>query len=114
MFNASLPEPELLKVVLQPLLEDFLYWFDRTQSLLKNERLDFLSPNQQAELLQRIERTQREVGIAKSLLLATNGQAGVESAVLVPWHQLVLECWQIGMAYRKSREPQPMQVDPLG
>lgn len=106
MFNASLPEPELLKAVLQPLLDDFLYWFDRTQSLLKNERLNFLSPNQQAELLQRIERTQQEVNVAKSLLQVTDGQAGVESAVLVPWHQLVLECWQIGTAYRKSREPQ--------
>jgi hypothetical protein len=108
MFNTSLPEPELLKVVLQPLLEDFQYWFDRTQSLLKTERMDFLSPNQQSELLQRIERTQQEVGVAKSLLLATDGQAGVETAVLVPWHQLVLECWQIGMAYRKSREPQSL------
>ncbi|HCV30973.1 MAG TPA: DUF2605 domain-containing protein, partial [Microcoleaceae bacterium UBA9251] len=37
MLNPNLPEAELLKSLLQPLLEDFHYWFERSANLLETE-----------------------------------------------------------------------------
>ncbi|MEB3174594.1 MAG: DUF2605 family protein, partial [Cyanobacteriota bacterium] len=45
------------------------------------------------------------------LFLATNQQAGVEMKVLMPWHQLVMECWQVGLRSRQ-REDDPDSVFP--
>src|SRR3712207_1871975 len=100
MFNPNLPEPELLKTLLKPLLEDFLYWFDRSRSLLEAHRISFLSPEQQAELLERVKRAQQQVRAAQMLFTATDGQVGLDTSTLMPWHQLVTECWQVGMRFR--------------
>jgi hypothetical protein len=93
-------EQELLKTVLQPLLEDFQYWFSRSRSLLETEDITFLSKDQQSDLLERVKKAQQEVIAAQMLFQATNGQVGVETATLVPWHRLVSECWQVGMRWR--------------
>ncbi|MFM7425575.1 MAG: DUF2605 domain-containing protein [Elainella sp.] len=98
----NLPESELLKTLLQPLLEDFQYWFGRSRSLLEAHSIDFLTADQQASLLERVKQAQQEVGAAQLLFQATGGQAGVETSVLVPWHQLVTECWQVGMRFRMA------------
>ncbi|HEY9668852.1 MAG TPA: DUF2605 family protein, partial [Coleofasciculaceae cyanobacterium] len=37
MSQSQPSEQELLKSVLQPLLEDFQYWFSRSRSLLETE-----------------------------------------------------------------------------
>jgi hypothetical protein len=93
-------EQELLKTLLQPLLEDFQYWFSRSRSLLETEDITFLSKDQQSDLLERVKKAQQEVIAAQMLFQATNGQVGVETATLVPWHRLVSECWQVGMRWR--------------
>ncbi len=93
-------EQELLKTVLQPLLEDFHYWFLRSRSLLETENITFLSEEQQLELLERVKNAQQEVTTAQMMFQATNGQVGIETATLVPWHRLVSECWQVGMQWR--------------
>jgi hypothetical protein len=102
MFSPSpnLPESNLLKTLLEPLLEDFQYWFGRSRSLLETHRIDFLTDSQQASLLGRVKQAQQEVSTAQLLFRATDGQAGIETSVLVPWHQLVTECWQVGMKFR--------------
>ena len=41
-------EDEILKTVLEPLLEDFQYWFNRSRSLLESEELTFLSEREKA------------------------------------------------------------------
>ncbi|HEY9641745.1 MAG TPA: DUF2605 domain-containing protein [Coleofasciculaceae cyanobacterium] len=96
------PEADLLKTVLQPLLEDFQYWFDRSRSLLETYRIDFLDAEQQVHLLERVKQAQQEVGSAQALFQATGGQVGIETSVMVPWHQLVMECWQVGMRFRRE------------
>lgn len=106
MFHAPLPQPELLKVVLQPLLEDFQFWFERTEALLEAEALPFLEETSQVGLLERIRTTRQEVSTAQTLLEATGGQAGIENSVLVPWHHLVLECWQVGLRVHGDRASQ--------
>lgn len=93
-------EQELLKTILQPLLEDFQYWFSRSRSLLETENITFLSEEQQLNLLSRVKQAQQEVATAQMLFQATEGQVGVETSTLVPWHQLVGECWQVGMRWR--------------
>ncbi|NET06976.1 MAG: DUF2605 domain-containing protein [Merismopedia sp. SIO2A8] len=93
-------EKELLRTVLQPLLEDFQYWFSRSRSLLETEDIPFLSKEQQSNLLSRVKQAQQEVSTAVMLFQATGGEVGVEMATLMPWHQLLSECWQVGMRWR--------------
>ncbi|BAZ37871.1 hypothetical protein NIES4101_37970 [Calothrix sp. NIES-4101] len=104
MQNSNLPEPELLKTVLQPLLEDFQYWFARSHDFLESERVGFMSQQEQSNLLLRVKQAQEEVKTAKMLLTATNGQAGIEMQALMPWHHLVTECWNVAMRSRQERE----------
>ena len=106
MLNPSLSDPDLLKAVLEPLLEDFQFWFKRTRELLEQERLSFLEVRDQSDLLARVRKTQQQVTVAQSLLDATEGEAGVEMTVLMPWHQLVLECWQVTMRFRRQQTGQ--------
>lgn len=100
---SNLPENELLKTVLQPLLEDFQYWFARSRLLLETEEIPFLSEKQQSDLLERVKQAQAEVSTAQMLFLATGAQVGIETSALVPWHQLVTECWQVGMRFRTEQ-----------
>src|SRR5919199_4932416 len=109
MHQSQPSEPELLKSVLQPLLEEFQYWFSRSRSLLESEDIPFLSDQQQSDLLARVRKAQQEVSTAVMLFQATDGQVGIETATLVPWHRLVSECWQVGMQWRSSSLTPPTQ-----
>lgn len=100
MLNSNLPESELLKTLLKPLLQDFQYWFGRSRSLLETETINFLTAEEQAKLLERIKQAQQEVNAAQLLFEATGEQVGVEMAVLAPWHHLVTECWKVAMRLR--------------
>ncbi len=103
----TLPQPsenELLKSVLEPLLEDFQYWFSRSRSLLETEKISFLSDEEQSHLLERINQAQQEVNTAKMLFQATNSQAGIDPATMIPWHKLVSECWQISMRWHSIKK----------
>ncbi len=103
MLNPKLPEPDLLKAVLQPLLEDFEYWFERSRQLLEREEITFLSSSEQFDLLNRVKQAQQEVNTAQALFQATGGQVGVETTLLLPWHQLLTESWQVAMRFRKEQ-----------
>jgi hypothetical protein len=103
MSNFNPHDSELLKDVLEPLLDDFQYWFGRSQTFLEQHQLDFLGEAKQADLRQRVCDASREVAAAKSLLTLTDGQVGVEPAVLVPWHRLVAECWQVAAQFRAEQ-----------
>ena len=96
-------EKELLKSVLEPLLEDFQYWFGRSRSLLESEPMSFFSEQEQAQLLERIIHSQQEVQTAQMLFKATDGLAGIDSKMLLPWHQLVAECWNVAQKWRKIK-----------
>jgi hypothetical protein len=93
-------EKELLKEILQPLLDDFQYWFSRSRSLLESERLSFLSPDEQTNLLERIKQSEEEVKTASMLFKITQGQAGIDTKVVGSWHQLVGQCWRIANQWR--------------
>lgn len=109
MLNSNLPEPELLKTLLEPLLEDFQYWFSLSRQFLETEKLNFLSEEQQADLLARVKQAQTEVKTTQMLFQAIGGMVGVETSTLMPWHLLVTECWQVSMRFRmeQSNEQKP-------
>jgi nitrogen-specific signal transduction histidine kinase len=100
-FNS--PEHDFIKDLLEPLLDDFQYWFSRSRSLLESQDIAFLEQAQQADLLQRVVQAQQEVETAKMMLNITGGQVGLDTAVLMPWHHLVTECWQVGMRFRTEQ-----------
>lgn len=104
-------DPDFLKTLLQPLLEDFQHWFGRSRDLLETYTIDFLSPAQQSQLLERVKQAQQEVQTANLLFQMTDHQVGVETSVLFPWHQLVTECWQVGMKFRMEH-PELAASDP--
>ena len=99
--NGSVPsEPELLKSILEPLLDDFQYWFEQSRSLLETENISFLSQEQHSDLLARVTLAEAEVRTAQMLFQATSGKVGIEPATLVPWHRLVAESWQVSRQCR--------------
>ena len=107
MLNQNLPESELLKTLLQPLLEDFKYWFGRSQTFLENEKVPFLEPQQQSELLARVKQAQQEVNTAQLMFQATGGQVRIDMATRAPWHQLVTECWKVAIRFRSEQATKP-------
>jgi hypothetical protein len=96
-------DPEMLKKLLEPLLEDFTYWFDRSQKLLSSKRLDFLPETDQQALLERVEHAIKEVGVAIALFRVTGHQVGVDMATMKPWHALLMECQAVGMRYYRNQ-----------
>lgn len=107
MLNSNLPESELLKSLLEPLLEDFKYWFDRSATLLETEEIHFLSGEDQSDLLARVKQAQQKLAAAKALFQATGGQVAIETAALMPWHRLLAECWQVSARFRKEQSARP-------
>jgi hypothetical protein len=103
MFSSNSSDAELLKSLLEPLLDDFQYWLERSRLFLEKEEISFLEGDQQADLLARVITAQQEVSTARMLFRATDGRAGVETAVLTPWHNLVTECWQVAMRWRTEQ-----------
>lgn len=114
MFNpdSGSSDTSFLKTLLQPLLEDFRYWFSRSRALLEQHSIDFLGEEAQTQLLNRIKQAQQELEVAQTLFRATDGQVGIETAVLVPWHQLVTECWQVSMKFRMEH-PEISSFEPF-
>ncbi|QHV00092.1 DUF2605 domain-containing protein [Synechocystis sp. CACIAM 05] len=103
MTNPQPDEKELLKTILEPLLGDFEHWFSRSCQLLESQRLAFFTPEQQQELLDRVRQARDEVKCTKLMFQATGEQVGVEFSVLVPWHNLVTECWQVAQRHRQMQ-----------
>lgn len=102
MSSFQKPESELLKTVLEPLLEDFQYWFSRSRSLLESREIPALISQEQAQLLARVKQGQKEVRAAQALFKAAGRQVGIDLASLVRWHRLVTECWRASYLSRQS------------
>ncbi|RZM79267.1 DUF2605 domain-containing protein [Leptolyngbya iicbica] len=95
------PEQPIVQAVLEPLLEDFQYWFGETQTLLNSAQADCLPESDRQALEQEVSTAQQAVATAKTLLLATDGHAGVDMAVVGQWHRLVNKCWQTSRYIRQ-------------
>jgi Protein of unknown function (DUF2605) len=105
MLPADFSDPELLKGLLAPLLDDFEFWFERSATLLSEESLLGTSREDQAALLARVEQAHQELRAVRSLFSITDGQAGVDTSLLLIWHKLVTECWQVASLHRQLQSP---------
>jgi hypothetical protein len=103
MSYSNSADSELLKSLLQPLLDDFQFWFGRSRTFLESNQIPFLGKQQQADLLVRVIQAQQEVNVAQSLFKATDGQVGVETSVLLPWHELASECCRVATCFYLER-----------
>ena len=101
-------DPNLLKAVLPPLLDDFQHWFSRTISLLESNQASFMSAEQQQDLLARVQSARQQVSASQALAAATDSKAGIDMPVVMGWHKLVHECW--GVAIRIRREQSAAQT----
>ncbi|HAO13809.1 MAG TPA: DUF2605 domain-containing protein [Planktothrix sp. UBA8407] len=81
-------------------------WFQRSRHLLETEEISFLTQPQQFDLLNRITQAQQKVIATKTLFHATGGQVGIEMTVLIPWHKLLTECWQVSTRFRTEQANQ--------
>lgn len=99
----KLPEPDLLKTLLEPLLDDFIYWFERSHQLLEREKIPFLTEVEQKDLLEQVKTAQQEVKTTQSLFQVTGGQVGVEMSILISWHRLLTQCWRISFRFRQEQ-----------
>ncbi len=107
MRDSNLQGSELLKAILEPLLEDFQYWFDRSRNFLETEQISFMSNQEQSDLLRRVKEAQSELNTAKMLFHATEAQVGIDMATLMPWHKLLNECRHVAMRFRSQAHGQP-------
>jgi len=105
-------EQDLLKALLPPLLEDFQYWFTRSIDLLEDDSMPFLNDLQQSDLLTRLKLAHQEVVTAQMLFTATNGEVGIATATLMPWHRLLEECWRVSRQWRQTRAIVPDNLPP--
>ncbi|NES99260.1 MAG: DUF2605 domain-containing protein [Sphaerospermopsis sp. SIO1G2] len=103
MEDSNSPIPELLESVLDPLLDDFEYWFARSRQLLENEKISFMSDDEQQNLLGRVTQAQAELSTSKMLFAATDKKVGIDMATLIPWHHLLGECWRVSMRYHQHK-----------
>jgi hypothetical protein len=93
---------QLLEQLLEPLLEDFLYWFERSEVLIRDTEINFLSEAERTNLLERLATAQQEVQTAKLLFTMSGKQVGIDVQAMAPWHALLMECQAIGMRYRQQ------------
>lgn len=63
-----------------------------------------MSEPEQSDLLWRVKQAQDELNTVRMLFAATDKQVGIEMATLMPWHDLVTECWNVAMRFRQGRE----------
>ena len=110
--DRNTPEPALIKAVLEPLLDDFRYWFDRSIKLLKSEDITFLDHEEQQNLLERVQQAQQQVSAVQALSSATGNQTGVDMPLMMTWHQLVQECWGVAARYRRQSSNSGSQPGP--
>jgi hypothetical protein len=97
------PPSPIVKSLLEPLLEDFLYWFSQARQMLTGDSLPLVEPQQRQALLTQITQAEAEVQAAHTLLTSTG--VGVDTTVLMGWHRLVLECWRLRLQNRTHPRP---------
>ncbi|MGK7909161.1 MAG: DUF2605 domain-containing protein [Synechococcus sp.] len=103
---------QILKELLGPLLEDFHYWFGKSVTLLEDNQIDFLSRDQQADLLERVRVAQLELQSAEQLYNLSDNTVGIDPKLVVKWHRLLLECGNVGRRFRNltAADPNPSRT----
>ena len=110
----SSPQPagQLLDQLLDSLLLDFRFWFARGLLLLDHCPDRVMPPDQRAALAEELQQAQRLLQAASSLRQAAPAPMVLEMQTLAPWHQLVLQVWNLSAALRLAGVPLPEREGP--
>ncbi len=92
---------ELLQEILGPLLEDYRYWFERSRRFLQEERLEFIGPEEQQSILERVLAAQSELQAAEALYQLSDNEVGIDPGLMAKWHRLLMECAELGRRFRQ-------------
>ncbi len=100
-------ELELMRQILDPLIQDYHYWLGRSQRFLAEENLaELISADEKTSLLNRILEAQSELQVAESLYKLSNTEVGIDPGLMAKWHRLLMECAELGRQFRQSN-PSP-------
>ncbi len=94
-------QAELLRTILGPLLEDYRYWFERARRFLQEERLEWLSVEEQQSILERVLAAQAELQTAETLYQLSDNKVGIDPGLVAKWHRLLMECAELGRRFRQ-------------
>jgi len=111
----SNPEPgagALLDGLLDSLLGDFSFWFERGLLLLSHCPDGVMAAQDRHGLADQLQLASRELAAARSLRQAAPAPMALEMATLAPWHRLVLEVWGLSAKLRLAQVPLP-ELPPL-
>ncbi len=103
MTNQAFQDSEVLKNILEPLLEDFVYWFGRSLTLLEKEEINFMTEPQKNDLIARVTDALQAVKTARMMYKLSGEQVGVEVQAMMPWHNLLMECQAVAMKFRQNQ-----------
>lgn len=112
-FPPSAAADELLEQLLNSLLGDFRFWFERGEKLLALCPDLVMSPEQRQLLDQELSMARRELLAATSLRQAIPGPMALELTTMAPWHRLVLKIWNLSAALRRAGVSLPDTDEPL-
>ncbi|NER81852.1 MAG: DUF2605 domain-containing protein [Leptolyngbya sp. SIO1D8] len=99
---SNVPEQPLVQTILEPLLDNFQYWFNEATVLLTAPESNCLDVDNRRTLIERIRVAEKEVATVRVLLAATDGQAGIEPLMVRDWHHLVAQYWQVARQVRQT------------
>ncbi|MFM7634611.1 MAG: DUF2605 domain-containing protein [Cyanobacteriota bacterium] len=109
----SPPGGELLDQLLGSLMGDFRFWFARGLVLLELCPDHVMAPEQRASLAAELQQGQRALQAANSLRQAAPTPMALEMETLTPWHQLVLQVWNLSAALRLAGVALPEREWPV-
>lgn len=100
-------ELELMRQILDPLIQDYHYWLGRSQRFLSEENLTgLISTEEKTLLMNRILEAQSELQVAESLYKLSNTEVGIDPGLMAKWHRLLMDCAELGRQFRQ-RNPSP-------
>jgi hypothetical protein len=94
---------QLLQTIIEPLLEDFIYWFNKSETMLTSQRINFLAKEEQSAMISKIQKHKQEISAAQSLFRAMNSAVIIEPSQVQKWHAAVKEYWSIAVKLRNQR-----------
>jgi hypothetical protein len=93
---------ELLDQLLDPLLDDFAFWFGRGRVLLEHCPDAVMPPEERAALAEELESGGKTLLAARSLRAAAPVSMALDLQAMAPWHHLVMRCWALAARLRQA------------
>ena len=103
--DRSLPDShsaQLLEELLESLLADFDFWFQRGLQLLELAPDSLLPPSEQRRLTTALTGALAELAAARALRQASPCPIALDMDAMAPWHRLMLRVWSLSRLLRQA------------